>query len=122
MRTPEPTLKYPVRQDFIAYRGQSWNRNCRFYTGEGESEELVDMTGWTAKAEIRPSENSDVILADLNAAVTGAEGMVSLALRQDQYAALWNEVYYWDLYTVQPNGKKKYWLYGKFYIKGRVTE
>ena len=121
MRTPEPKLKRPTRQDFICWKGQSWNRNCRFFVGEGENERIVDMTGWTAKAEIRPEENSDILLADLNAAVTGVEGMVSLALRAEQSAALWDGTYYWDLYTIEPNGEKKYWLYGKFIVKGRVT-
>lgn len=119
MRTPKPTMKRPVRQDFICYKGQSWNRNLRFKWKT--SKDPVDMTGWTAKAEIRPEENSDILLADLNAAVTGVEGMVSLALRSEQSAALWDGVYYWDLYTIEPNGEKKYWLYGKFIVKGRVT-
>lgn len=119
IREKVPTLVKPKRQDFICYKGQSWNRNLRFKVGKNKT--TLDMTGWTAKAEIRPDENSETLSADLHAQVTGAEGMVSLALTAEESAELWDGAYYWDIYTVRPNGKKQVWLYGKFYVKGRVT-
>ena len=119
MRTPKPTMKRPVRQDMICYKGQSWNRNLRFKVGAQRT--TKDMTGWTAKAEIRPAENSDTLSAEIHVGVTEIEGMISLGLLPEQTAALWPDVYAWDLYTIEPNGEKKYWMKGKFYVDGRVT-
>lgn len=118
MRQPKPTMKRPVRQDLICYKGQHWNRNLRFEVGD----EIKDLTGWQAFAEIRPEENSDTLSAEMHVGVTGVDGMISLALLAEQTAELWPDVYYWDLKTIEPNGEIKYWLYGKFYVDGRVTK
>lgn len=121
-RPPVPQkLKRPVRQDFICWKGQSWNRNLRFKVGTGSQQTTKDLTGWTAKAEIRPEQNSDTLSAEIHANVTGTDGMISLGLLADETAQLWPGDYSWDLRTVEPNGEVKYWLYGKFTVKGRTT-
>ena len=116
-----PKPKFPKTQHFTAYRGQSWNRNLRYKVVSGQTRTTWDMTGYTAKAEIRPAENSPHLSADLHAEVTEVEGMVSLALTEEQSAALTPGVYSWDLKTISPTGKVKYWLRGKFNIIGRTT-
>ena len=81
-----------------------------------------DMTGYTAVAEIRPSENSPVLTADLHAEVTGVEGLVSLALTPEQTAAVKPGFYVYDVKTVSPTGKTRYWMKGQFLFVGRVSE
>ena len=83
MKKPmELGLKRPVRVDLICWKGKPWQRNLRY---EWEtSGEPVDLTGWTAKVEIRPEENSDTLCAAMYVGVTAVEGMISLALRPEQ--------------------------------------
>ena len=112
----------PIIQNFTCYKGQSWCQNLRFKVVDGETKTTWDMTGYTAKAEIRPSENSPKLTADLHAEVTGVEGMISLALTPEQTAATKPGFYAYDLKTISPTGKIKYWLKGQFLFSGRVTE
>lgn len=114
-----PELDHPVRQDFICYRGQPW---CVPLYFQHADKSIYDLTGWTAKAEIRPDENSETLTAEIHVGVIGVDGEISLALLPEETAKLDDGFYYWDIYTVRPNGKKEYWFYGKFYVKGRVTE
>jgi len=119
-RPPVPQkLKRPVRQDFICWKGQSWNRNLRYI--HETTHDTYDLTGWEAKAEIRPEQNSDTIAAEIHVGVIGVDGLISLALTHEQTAELWPGDYAWDLKTIEPNGEVKYWIYGKFTVKGRTT-
>ena len=116
----KPELKRPVRHDLILYKGQSWVQNL--YYRIGDPEQVYPLDGWTAKAEIRPEENSSELSAEIHANVTGSEGMISLALTPEQTSELLQGVYYYDLQTTDENGTVKYWLYGRFIVRGRVTE
>jgi hypothetical protein len=117
-----PELRKPTKRDFIAWRGTNWNRNVRIYVKSGDIRTLKDLTGWTAKAEIRPEENSDTLSAEMHVGVTGVDGLISLALLPEQTAGMLDDVYYWDLKTVDDTGETRYLLYGKFYLKGKVTK
>ena len=115
----KPTL--PIEKDFVCYKGQSWTQSIRYYIKSGDTRTVWNMTGFTAKAEIRPSENSPVLTADLHANVTGVDGLVSLALTPEETAEIKPGFYYYDVRTIQPNGKTRYWLKGQFLVIGRVT-
>lgn len=120
MKKPiELELKRPVRVDLICWKGKAWQRNLRYKWTT--SKETVDLTGWTAKVDIRPDENSDTLCAEMYAGVTGVDGMISLALRPEQTAQLWPGTYHYDLKTIDENGEPDYWIYGKFIVKGRTT-
>ena len=118
MREKPPVLERPVRQDFICYKGQSW---CIPLYFEHADNTVYDITGWTAKAEIRPEPNSETLTAEIHTGVIGVDGEIALALTPEETAQLWEGAYYWDIYTIRPNGKKEVWFYGKFFVKGRVT-
>ena len=119
--------RLPVRYDLSCYKGQSYCQPLYFkqkQTDPQTGKEILvtyPLTGWVAKAEIRPSENSPVLTAEMVVNVTEADGLISLALTDEQTAQIPMGVYHWDIYTVH-NGKKQYWIKGKFIVTGRVTE
>lgn len=109
-------MSMPARHDLHCYKGQTYEQNL-YFKSKGQP---VDLTGVTAKAQIRPAENSETLTAAFAVTVTGADGKVSLALTDEQTAALRDGVYFWDL---QISGTKgiRYWVRGKFILEGRVT-
>lgn len=109
--------KSPVNHNFTAYRGQPWNQNLRCK----KAGEVMDLTGYTAEMQIRPSENSARLTAQVHAEVTGVDGLISLALTQDETAGIVPGIYVYDLKMINPKGIARYWMIGKFSIKGRVT-
>ena len=109
----------PVRKDLTCYKGQSYYQNLRFRVGPEKA--VYPLTGYTAKAHIRPAENSEKLDAEMICSVTGVDGLISLALTEEQTAALRAGVHYWDLRTVTGTGRVKYWIKGKFIVQGRVT-
>ena len=110
--------RFPVKYDLTCYKGQDYCRNLRFKNRK--TKEVYPLTGYTAKAEIKQRDNSPRVIAEMSATVTEAEGMISLALSQEQTAMIASGNYVWDLYTSH-NGKKQYWIRGKFIVSGRVT-
>ena len=116
----KPKLKRPIEHDFVIYKGQSWTQNLYYKIGEQKA--VYPLVGWTAKAEIRPEENSPELSAEIHANVTGSEGMISLALTPEQTSELMQGVYHWDYKTIDDKGTVKYWMFGRFIVRGRVTE
>ena len=118
----------PIIANFMIYKGKPFCQNLRFKKTEIDPQTgkpvkvIYPLTGWTAKAEIRPSDNSPVLTAEMVVNVTEAEGMISLALTAEQTAAIKPGVYYWDLRTEKPNEIPNYWMRGQFLVSGRVTE
>ena len=119
MKTMEPTLKRPVQVDQICWKGKPWQRNVR--VKHSTTTEPIDLTGWSAKVELRPEENSDTLAAEMHVGVTGVDGLISLALRPEQTAQLWPGTYTYDLKVIDDKGEPDYWVYGKFIVKGRTT-
>lgn len=118
----------PIIVNFMIYRGKPFCQNLRFKTTEidpqtGKKVKVIyPLTGWTAKAEVRPSDNSPRLTAEMVVNVTEAEGMISLALTPAQTAAIKPGFYVWDLRTEKPNEIPNYWMRGQIVVTGRVTE
>lgn len=86
----------------------------------------VDLTGCTARMQIRPSINSSTVLLELttvNGRITlgGLTGSIRLNLSAAETAAInWDAAFY-DLELVFPNGFVKRLLQGKVTISKEVT-
>ena len=106
----------PARHDLHCYKGQTYKQNL-YFKSKGVP---VDLTGVTAKAQIRPEENSETLTAAFSVMVTGADGKISLGLTDEVTAALRDGVYFWDLKISGAQGVR-YWIRGKFIVEGRVT-
>lgn len=113
-------MTMPIRHDLTCYKGQTYSQNIRFtYKSTGEP---IPLDGITAKAQIRPSQNSAILTEDLTCVVYPSEGKVSLSLTQEQTASIPKGFYAWDLKMTDASGDVAYYIEGKFIVTGRVTE
>ena len=109
----------PVKQDLYCYRGQTFNQNFYFT----QSEEPLSLGGMTAKAQIRPTENSKTLTAEFECAIFAEEGKLNLYLSSDVTSEIKSGNYVWDLkITNSARNVVDYWIAGKFVVSGRVTE
>lgn len=94
---------------------------------------IIDLTGYTAKAQMRPSFNSDELLVEFHTTVSGSAGTVELYLSDEETALLEienkinlsdtttseNAVY--DLMLTDTLGKKYNYVKGTITIEGTAT-
>lgn len=107
-----------ARYDLQIYRGATYRKSAWFK----QNGKTYDLTGYTAAAQIRPSVNSTVLTSDITCEIDLSEGAVSLGLTAEQTALLPPGIQEWDLKMIDPNGNVAYYVYGKVFITGRVTE
>ena len=107
-----------ARVDLTIYKGQFWKKDAWFK----EDGVIMDLTGVTAEAQIRPEENSEDLIADITCEIDSAEGHLAMSLSAAQTAAIPPGVYYWDLKMTDTEDLPDYPLFGRVHIIGRVTE
>lgn len=108
----------PVEHNLHCYKGQTFTQGIRF-KANGEP---IPLDGITAKAQIRPAENDPCLTAEFAVTVYAEEGRVILGLSPEETAELTPGVRLWDMKMTDGSGDVAYYVYGKFIIKGRVTE
>jgi hypothetical protein len=111
-------MSTPVTINLACYKGQTFNQNLYFK----HSGEIIDLTGKTAKAQIRHFKNDPDLAAEFRAVVYPEYGKVALNLSADETAALMPGIYVYDLKMTDENDIVKYWVEGTFSVRGRVTE
>ena len=107
----------PVEHNLYCYRGQSWKKSLYFEIGD----QPLDLSGLAVKAQIRPTENNAILTAEINCRIHEGEGKVILELSSDETARITPGTYNYDLRMTDNNGIATYYIYGKFFMKGRVT-
>lgn len=107
----------PVEHNLYCYRGQSWKKTLYFEIGD----EILDLSGMTAKAQIRPTENNAILTAEINCTVFATEGKMILELSSDETAKITPGTYNYDVQMTDSFGNVTYYIYGDFIMKGRVT-
>lgn len=111
----------PVRYDLQIYKGQTWEQSFTFKTA-GTTPTPIDLTGATVRAQIRPSDNSQILTAEFTVSNEGTSGVVYLALTSEITATLPVGTQAWDLKVTDANDVVNYWVKGNVIITGRVTE
>lgn len=108
-------------------QGEYWVRHLR-WSAAGE---LVDLDGWTARMQIRPTKNSTTVLHTL----TTENGGISLdvqEIRDREYnihltipdaatETFVPKTYHYDLQMVSPDDRPKRLVGGTFVVDGEVT-
>ena len=117
-----PSRDNRQRYDLQIYRGADYCKDAWFKTTNQQGQKVAfDLTGYEAYPQIRPSENSAILTQEITCDVTPAEGKVSLQIIGQDTAKIENGVYFWDLKMTR-EGSLEYYVYGKVYVDGRVTE
>ena len=110
----------PIRHDLTCYKGQTYSQNI--YFRYKETHQPIPLDGISAEAQIRPSQNSPILTADLICTVYASEGKVNLSLPPETTAEIPNGFYEWDLKMTDESGDVAYYVKGKYVVTGRVTE
>ena len=117
-----PSRDNRQRYDLQIYRGADYCKDAWVKTTNEQGQKVAyDITGWTAKAEIRPSQNSTVLTQTITCDITPLEGKITLQIIGQDTAKIAPGIYFWDLKT-SFEGSLCYYVYGKVYVEGRVTE
>lgn len=88
--------------------------------------QLVNLTGWTARMQVRQKHTADTKLLDLttsNGGITlgGAAGTVAIYATDTQTAALPAGVWRYDIELINGSGKVGRFLEGTFTVTPEVT-
>jgi hypothetical protein len=112
----------PGLLDLIVYQGATF-RKLITWTAE---DTLVNLTGWSARMQLRSRHTSTTVLASLTTEnskiiLGGAAGTVDLNLTAAETAALTRTKGVYDLEMIDPNGVVIRLLEGSFTLKKEVT-
>ena len=117
-----PSKDNRQRYDLQIYRGADYCKDAWFKTKNQQGQKVpFDLTGYEAYAEIRPSQNSTVLTQTITCDITPLEGKITLQIIGQDTAKIDPGIYFWDLKTTF-EGSLEYYVYGKVFVDGRVTE
>ena len=104
--------------DFSVQRGATFRKDVRLKKGG----EVMDLTGWSGKCQVRPEPESEVLTCEMGLVIVPEEGLVELRIEAEVTAAIDMGVYAWDLRLTDAEGVARYYLGGKFKVIGSVTK
>lgn len=107
----------PAHYNLTIYKGESFYHAFTFKNRR--TKELIDLSGYAPKAQIRPTKNNPVLSKEFTLSIVG--GTVVMRMSAADTAELDPGVEAWDL-KLSDAGSVKYWIEGEVIINGRVTE
>ncbi len=102
--------------DIEIVRGETYDNDIEFDAENG----IVSLEGKTAKAQIRPKEESDELIADMFCSVDASKNIIHVSLNSAQTTAMRPGKYSYDVFLIG-NGFRKCYLGGQFIVRGRTT-
>jgi hypothetical protein len=115
-------MALPVTKNLAIYKGDTYKFSFRLKEQSG-AQNYVDLTGCTAKAEIRPDHDSETVLVEFTTEVptqTGDDlGRVNLSLTPTETSAAASGV--WDVQLTWPDGMVKTYLAESVVVTKEVT-
>lgn len=105
------------KQDFKIKRGETFIKDINFKV----KDEPFDLTGYTAKSEIRPSLESNELIAEITCDINPIKGRVQMQLSKEQTSQIPAGKYFYDLCLTKDN-INTYYLQGRFIVNKYVTE
>jgi len=70
-------LSQPIIQDIDVYKGRDFKKTYELRDGTST---LLDLTGWSFKAQVRPTNGSDILIAELDVSIALATSTVTISL------------------------------------------
>lgn len=119
-----PDAMKPTKFNLDVYQGADYDRTLTFKVGDPAGP--ADLTGCTARAQIRSSVASKTVLLELtteNARIVlgGPAGTITLAMSATDTAGLPPGDLVYDLELVYPSGRVRRLLYGTVCVSPEVT-
>lgn len=78
-------LSQPIIQDIDVYKGRDFKKTYELRDGAST---LLNLTGWTFKSQIRPTNGSDVLIAELDISVSTSLSTVTISLTDTVTASI----------------------------------
>lgn len=111
----------PKRYDIEIYQGDTFSFQLKL---KDNAANPVDVTGWTALAQIRKiSDSSPGETPAMSATIQGTEGTVVLSLTDTETSALDGETEYkYDVQLTDAGGNKRTYIGGKITVTEDISE
>lgn len=115
----------PAKLKLTIYQGATFRKRLT-WTGPAPTRTPIDMTGCTARMQVRSEVESAVVLLSLtteNGGITlgGATGTIDLLSADDETAAITWDGGVWDLEIVHPGGDVTRLAQGSISVSPEVT-
>lgn len=108
----------PARHDLTVYRDRDYSRVFVFQDSDGV---IIDLTGYSAKAQIRPEKDSSTLTESFGIDLDGSAGKITISLTDEQTLALASGKFWWDLALTDPSGLRQSYVEGSVFVKATVT-
>ena len=111
------------RYDFEISQGTTFRRE---FVWKDDAGVVIDITGYTAKMQLRKTKESSVVLHEASTSnsgltITGAQGKVALLITDEQSALFTFSSAYYDLELYSTGGETYRILEGKVRLNKEVT-
>ncbi len=115
-----------AKLDLLIEQGATFKHTLYVKQGSGESATPADLTGYTARMQIRAEVESTAVLIDLTIAngrieITAAEGRIDITISAVDTAAMDFDVGVYDLELVSGSGEVMRVVQGKVTLSREVT-
>ena len=113
------------RSNILIEKGTTFQKTYYYKTGKLASSPAVDLTGYTARAQIRESIDSKTVVAEMTTenggiTITGSEGKIELLISATETADISIEAGVWDLELIDGAIVKRL-VYGSVAVSEGVT-
>ena len=105
------------KQDFTVKRGETFSKDIYFKNND----KPFDLAEYTAKSQIRPSVESEELIAEIECSIYPEEGIVHLELSKDTTYSIPAGNYFYDL-CLSKDEINIYYLQGRFIVTKYITE
>ena len=111
----------PARYDLDVYKGRDYSE--MFTVTEDDDVTPIDLTGWTAKAQIRQEKKrTATLIVGITCTIPSpTDGKIYLALSDLQTAAVRQMKGHWDLLLIDDSGIDESYVYGEVEFIPTVT-
>ena len=102
--------------DLSTRRGETFHEEVIIKSGN----EPLDLTGATAKSQIRPKAGSETLTQEIACSVDGSAGKVTMELTAEETMSIPAGKYQYDL-LIQRGTEIRYYIGGSFTVEASVT-
>jgi hypothetical protein len=113
----------PIKYTLICWQGKTFEKI--FYFKDAQ-DNIINLSGYTARMHIRPAIDSDTITIELNTEndriiINGDDGSVTLYIADEDSEGIDPGTYKYDLEIISASGRVYCPIYGSFKVKAEVT-
>lgn len=108
----------PADHDIVIHRDRDYSKG---FVLKDSDEIIINLTGYSARAEIRPTKDSTTLTIAFTCTITPASGRIDIELTDVQTLSLTVGKYWWDLVLTDSSGKRQSYVEGTAFVKATVT-